>query len=41
VEVTKAALGRLLSTTRDEALTGSLILIDNAKIRIRRAARHG
>jgi predicted nuclease of predicted toxin-antitoxin system len=41
VEVTEAALGRLLATTQDEALPGSLIIIDNAKIRIRRTARHG
>ena len=41
VEVTEAALDRLLSTTEDEALPGSLIIIDNLRIRIRRAARHG
>jgi predicted nuclease of predicted toxin-antitoxin system len=41
VELTEAALGRLLSTTEDEALPGSLIIIDNLRIRIRRAARHG
>lgn len=31
VEVTEAALGRLLSTTEDEALLGSLIIIDSLK----------
>jgi predicted nuclease of predicted toxin-antitoxin system len=30
VEVTEAALGRLLSTTQDEGLPGSLIIIDKA-----------
>jgi predicted nuclease of predicted toxin-antitoxin system len=41
VELTQAALERLLSTTQDEALPGSLIIIDNSKIRIRRSAKHG
>jgi predicted nuclease of predicted toxin-antitoxin system len=41
IEATEAALGRLLSTTDDEVLPGSLIIIDNLRIRIRRAARHG
>jgi predicted nuclease of predicted toxin-antitoxin system len=40
VEAAETALGRLLSTTEDEILPGSLIIIDNLKIRIRRAARH-
>ncbi|MEX2302144.1 MAG: DUF5615 family PIN-like protein [Bryobacterales bacterium] len=41
VELTEAALDRLLETTQDEVLPGSLIIIDNAKIRIRRTAKHG
>jgi hypothetical protein len=41
VELTEDALGRLLATTPDEALPGGLIIIDNAKIRIRRTAKHG
>ena len=41
VELAQAALERLLSTTQDEVLPGSLIIIDNNKIRIRRSAKHG
>jgi predicted nuclease of predicted toxin-antitoxin system len=41
VEVTEAALERLLSTTEDAALPGSLIIIDDLRIRIRRAVQHG
>jgi len=40
-EATEAALSRLLSTTSDSALPGSLVVIDNQRIRIRRTARHG
>ena len=40
-EATEAALGRLLATTPDAALPGSLVVIDNQRIRIRRTARHG
>jgi predicted nuclease of predicted toxin-antitoxin system len=38
VELAQAALERLLSTTEDEALPGSLVMIDNHKIRIRKSA---
>ncbi|HWZ32223.1 MAG TPA: DUF5615 family PIN-like protein [Bryobacteraceae bacterium] len=41
IEVAEAALARLLSATDDAALPGSLIIVDNLRIRIRRAARHG
>ena len=41
IEVAEAALGRLLKTTDDAALQGSLVIVDNARIRIRRSARHG
>ncbi len=41
VESSEAALGRLLATTPDDVLPGSLIIIDNLRIRIRRAAQHG
>jgi predicted nuclease of predicted toxin-antitoxin system len=40
-EATEAALGRLLATTPDAVLAGSLVVIDNQRIRIRRTARHG
>lgn len=41
VEMTEVALGRLLDTTEDESLRGSLVIVDNKRIRIRRDARHG
>ncbi len=41
IEQIKEALDRLLSTVPDEALSRSLIIIDNLKIRIRRVAQHG
>ena len=41
IERTEEGLGRLLETVEDEALPGSLIVIDDVSIRIRRAARHG
>jgi predicted nuclease of predicted toxin-antitoxin system len=41
IETTETALSRLLTTTPDAALPGSLVVIDNQRIRIRRAARHG
>ena len=41
VESSEAALGRLLATTPDDVLPGSLIIIDNLRIRIRRSAQHG
>jgi len=41
IEQSEAALDRLFSSTGDDQLTGSLIIIDAQRIRIRRAARHG
>lgn len=41
VEHTQEALDRLFATVADEALRGSLVIIDNSTIRIRRSARHG
>lgn len=41
VEETESALDRLLSSVEDSALAGSLVIIDRARIRIRRTARHG
>lgn len=41
IEQTERALDRLLAETDDETLVGSLIIIDNENIRIRRSARHG
>ncbi len=41
VENTEAALERLLGATQEDALRGSLVIVDNLRIRIRRAARHG
>ena len=41
VAVTEAALDRLLTTVPDDALPGSLVIIGNENIRVRRAAQHG
>jgi predicted nuclease of predicted toxin-antitoxin system len=41
IEQIATALGRLLNSTDDERLPGSLIIIDSQRIRIRRTARHG
>ena len=41
IEPIEAALDRLLHSTEDERLSGSLIIIDGQRIRIRGAARHG
>ncbi len=41
VEEAESVLDRLLSSVEDSALTGSLVIIDRAQIRIRRIARHG
>lgn len=40
VEATEEGLDRLLNTAEDSSLTGSLIVIDRARVRIRRSARH-
>jgi predicted nuclease of predicted toxin-antitoxin system len=41
IEVTEEALGRLFDSVAEEDLPGSLVIIDQAKIRVRRSARHG
>ena len=41
IENTEEALARLLETITDEELPGSLIIVDQRRIRIRRSARHG
>lgn len=41
VEQTQDALLRLMSTVPDEHLSGSLVIIDRHRIRIRRAPLHG
>jgi hypothetical protein len=40
VEAAEAALDRLLETTNDSTLVGSLVIIDRARVRIRHSARH-
>ncbi len=40
-EEVENALGRLLESTPDEWISGSLIVIDRQRIRIRRSASHG
>lgn len=41
VENTEAALARLFDSITDEELRGSLVVIDQRRIRIRRSALHG
>jgi predicted nuclease of predicted toxin-antitoxin system len=41
IEKTEAALERIVNEVRDEDLPGSLVIVDNARIRIRNAIRHG
>jgi predicted nuclease of predicted toxin-antitoxin system len=41
IENTETALTRLFDSVAEEDLQGSLVIIDEAKIRIRRLARHG
>ncbi len=41
IENTEAALARLFDAVSDEDLRGSLVIIDQRRIRIRRSARHG
>ena len=41
IENTETALARLFDSVADEDLHGSLVIIDEAKIRVRRSARHG
>lgn len=40
IEATEEGLDRLLNTTEDATLIGSLIVIDRVRVRIRRSARH-
>jgi predicted nuclease of predicted toxin-antitoxin system len=40
VETVEAGLDRLLNTTEDSTLVASLVVIDRARVRIRRSARH-
>lgn len=41
IEETEAALKRLFESVGDEDLVGSLVIVDDVRIRIRRSARHG
>ena len=41
VEVCEEALDRVLSTLSDADLSGSLVIVDDVRIRVRRGARHG
>jgi predicted nuclease of predicted toxin-antitoxin system len=41
VEKTEAALERIFREVRDENLPGSLVIVDETRIRVRRAIRHG
>ncbi|MBX9602017.1 MAG: DUF5615 family PIN-like protein [Bryobacteraceae bacterium] len=41
VENTQAALARLLESVPEEDLSGSLVIVDDSKIRVKRSARHG
>jgi predicted nuclease of predicted toxin-antitoxin system len=41
VENTEAALARLFDSVTDEELRGTLVVIDQSRIRIRRSANHG
>ncbi len=41
IEITEAALARLFDSIAEEELQASLVIVDQAKVRIRRSARHG
>lgn len=41
IETTQATLDRVLAEVPDTALPGSLIIVDESRIRIRRTIRHG
>lgn len=41
VEKTEAALDQVLHEVPDEDLPGSLVIVDDTRIRVRRAIRHG
>lgn len=41
IENTETALARLFDSVADDDLPGSLVIVDETKIRVRRPARHG
>jgi predicted nuclease of predicted toxin-antitoxin system len=41
IEQTEKALGRLLESVEDHDLPGSLVIIDEQRIRVRKGAQHG
>jgi len=41
IENTESALARVFDSVPDEHMQGSLVIVDAAKIRVRRSARHG
>ena len=41
IETTETALSRLFDSVTEEDLQGSLVIVGEAKIRVRRSARHG
>lgn len=41
VEQTERALGRLLESVEDRDLLGSLVIVDDQRIRVRKDAQHG
>jgi hypothetical protein len=41
IENTEGALARLFDSVADEELRGSLVIVDQRRIRVRRSARHG
>ena len=41
VEACEEALARVLSTLSDADLSGSLVIVDDVRIRVRKGARHG
>jgi predicted nuclease of predicted toxin-antitoxin system len=41
IKTTQAALDRVLAEVPDAVLPGSLVIVDESRIRIRRAIRHG
>lgn len=41
IENTEAALARLFDSVAEDELQGSLVIVDQTKIRVRRSARHG
>lgn len=41
IEQTEKALGRLLESVEDHDLPGSLVIVDEQRIRVRKGAQHG